>query len=105
MVTEQGTKAVEAGVAQSLEAGGSIRMLAKSMVEAAQAVAQIAASSQQQALGMDQVVVAVESIKDASNQNVASMNQVEGGMQHLFELGQKLQQLVGRYKLNGKAAR
>jgi methyl-accepting chemotaxis protein len=104
MVTDQGTKAVEAGVAQSVEAGGSIRLLAKSMMEAAQAVAQIAASSQQQAVGMDQVVVAVESIKDASNQNVASMNQVESSMQHLFELGQRLQQLVGRYKLNGKAA-
>jgi len=104
MVTEQGTKAVEAGVAQSLEAGGSIRLLAKSMAEAAQAVAQIAASSQQQALGMDQVVVAVESIKEASNQNVASMNQVEKGMQHLLELGQQLQQLVKRYRLNGAMA-
>jgi methyl-accepting chemotaxis protein len=79
-------------------------MLAKSMADAAQAVAQIAASSQQQSLGMDQVVVAVESIKEASNQNVTSMNQVETGMQHLFELGQRLQQLVGRYKVNGKAA-
>jgi methyl-accepting chemotaxis protein len=104
MVTEQGTKAVEAGVAQSVEAGGSIRLLAKSMAEAAQAVAQIAASSQQQALGMDQVVVAVESIKEASNQNVTSMNQVEKGMQHLLELGHRLQQLAGRYKLNGAAA-
>ncbi|MBI3302350.1 MAG: HAMP domain-containing protein [Deltaproteobacteria bacterium] len=104
MVTEQGTKAVEAGVAQSVEAGGAIRMLARNMAEAAQAVAQIAASSQQQALGMDQVVIAVESIKDASNQNVASMTQVEGSMQHLHELGQRLQQVVGRYKLNGKAA-
>jgi methyl-accepting chemotaxis protein len=104
MVTEQGTKAVEAGVAQSVEAGGSIRLLAKSMAEAAQAVAQIAASSQQQALGMDQVVVAVESIKEASNQNVTSMNQVEKGMEHLLELGQRLQQIAGRYKLNGAAA-
>ena len=104
MVTEQGTKAVEAGVAQSLEAGGSIRMLAKSMADAAQAVVQIAATSQQQALGMDQVVVAVESIREASNQNVTSMGQVEKDMQHLYDLGQRLQQVVGRYKLNGAAA-
>jgi methyl-accepting chemotaxis protein len=104
MVTEQGTKAVEAGVAQSLEAGGSIRVLAKSMAEAAQAVVQIAASSQQQALGMDQVAIAVESIKEASNQNVTSMSQVEKGMQHMHELGQRLQQVVGRYKLNGATA-
>jgi len=104
MVTEQGTKAVEAGVAQSLEAGGSIRLLAKNMADAAQAVVQIAATSQQQALGMDQVVVAVESIREASNQNVTSMGQVEKDMQHLYDLGQRLQQVVGRYKLNGSAA-
>ena len=104
MVTEQGTKAVEAGVAQSLEAGGSIRLLAKSMADAAQAVVQIAATSQQQALGMDQVVVAVESIREASNQNVTSMGQVEKDMQHLYDLGQRLQQVVGRYKLSGAAA-
>ncbi len=104
MVTEQGTKAVEAGVSQSLEAGGSIRMLAKSMAEAAQAVAQIAASSQQQVVGMDQVVIAIESIKEASNQNVTSVNQVEKSMHRLLDLGQQLQQLVGRYKLHGATA-
>ncbi len=104
MVTEQGTKAVEAGVAQSLEAGGSIRMLAKSMAEAAQSVTQIAVSSQQQVLGMDQVVIAIESIKEASNQNVMSVNQVEKSMHRLLDLGHQLQQLVGRYKLENTPA-
>jgi methyl-accepting chemotaxis protein len=93
---------VEAGVAQSVEAGGSIRALAKNMAEAAQAVSQIAASSQQQVVGMDQVVVAVESIKQASTQNIVSMGQVEGAAQQLYQLGQNLQQVVGRFKLNGR---
>jgi methyl-accepting chemotaxis protein len=104
MVTEQGTKAVEAGVAQSLEAGGSIRKLAKNMADAAQSVAQIAVSSQQQVVGMDQVVIAIESIKEASNQNVISVNQVEKSMHRLLDLGQQLQQFVGRYKLQNAAA-
>ncbi|MDP2240844.1 MAG: methyl-accepting chemotaxis protein, partial [Burkholderiales bacterium] len=48
MATEQGSKAVEAGVKQSTEAGESIRLLAEGVAESAQAAIQIAASSQQQ---------------------------------------------------------
>jgi methyl-accepting chemotaxis protein len=94
MATEQGSKAVEAGVKQSAEAGESIRVLAESIVEAAQAATQIAASSQQQLVGMDQVALAMENIKQASAQNVAGTKQAETAAQGLHELGQKLKQLV-----------
>ena len=106
LVTEQGTKAVEAGVSQSVEAGGSIRQLAASIAEAAQAVSQIAASSQQQLVGMDQVVTAVESIKEASGQNIDSMGQMENASQQLAIIGSQLEELTGRYKLatNGAGA-
>jgi methyl-accepting chemotaxis protein len=105
LVTEQGTKAVEAGVSQSVEAGSSIRQLAKNISEAAQAVVQIAAASQQQLVGMDQVVSAVDSIKEASTQNVDTMGQMESAAQQLAIAGSQLQDLVGRYKLtNGAAA-
>ncbi|MEK7877820.1 MAG: methyl-accepting chemotaxis protein, partial [Pseudomonadota bacterium] len=46
LATEQGSKAVEAGVQQSTEARESIRLLTDSIGEAAQAATQIAASSQ-----------------------------------------------------------
>jgi methyl-accepting chemotaxis protein len=75
MVTEQGSKAVEVGVQQAARAGESVQQLAESIAEAAQAAAQIAASSQQQMAGMDQVALAMESIKTASTQNVASTKQ------------------------------
>ena len=99
MATEQGSKAVEAGVAQSTEAGESIRMLAESIVEAAQASTQIAASSQQQLVGMDQVAMAMENIKQASTKNVASTKQAETAAQGLHELGQKLKQLLERQQV------
>ena len=99
MATEQGSKAVEAGVKQSGEAGQSIRVLAESIAEAAQAATQIAASSQQQLVGMDQVALAMENIKQASTQNVASTKQAETAAQSLHELGQKLRQLVEQYKV------
>jgi methyl-accepting chemotaxis protein len=99
MATEQGSKAVEAGVKQSGEAGEAIRLLTDGIVEAAQAATQIAASSQQQLVGMDQVALAMENIKLASTQNVASTRQAETAAQNLHELGQKLKQLVERYKV------
>jgi methyl-accepting chemotaxis protein len=99
LATEQGNKAVEAGVKQSADAGESIRQLADSITEAAQAATQIAASSQQQLVGTDQVAMAMENIKQASAQNVAGTKQAEIAAHSLHELGQKLKQLVEQYKM------
>ncbi|WP_266171134.1 CHASE3 domain-containing protein [Dyella subtropica] len=95
LATEQSNKAVDAGVKQTGETGESIRLLADSIGEAAQAATQIAASSQQQMVGMDQVVVAMESIKLASTQNVAGTRQAETAAQDLHTLGQRLGDLIG----------
>ena len=99
LATEQGNKAVEAGVKQTTETGEAIRLLADNVNEAAQAATQIAASSQQQMVGMDQVALAMENIKQASVQNVAGTRQAEVAAQSLHELGQKLQQLAAQYKV------
>lgn len=99
LATEQGSKAVESGVKQSAEAGESIRLLADSITEAAQAATQIAASSQQQLVGTDQVAMAMENIKQASAQNVAGTKQAEIAAHSLHDLGQKLKLLVEQYKM------
>ena len=99
MATEQGTKAVDAGVKQSTEAGESIRSLSRSIAEAAQAATQIAASSQQQLAGIDQVGSAMENIKQASAQNVTGTKEAETAAHNLYELGQKLKRLVEQYKV------
>ena len=69
-------------------------MLAGSVTEAAQAATQIAASSQQQLVGMDQVAVAMENIRQASTQNMASTRQVERAAQDLNTLAGRLKALV-----------
>ena len=99
MATEEGGKAVEAGTRQTEVAGGSIQALAGSVNEAAQAATQIAASSQQQLVGVDQVAGAMESIKQASAQNVAGAKQLETAARNLNELGQQLKQMVERYRV------
>lgn len=99
MVTEQGSRAVESGVELSDDASTSIQKLAGSVSEAAQATTQIAVSSQEQLVGMDQVVSAMESIKQASTQNVVATKQVESAAHDLHELGQNLKRLVEQYKV------
>jgi methyl-accepting chemotaxis protein len=100
MVTEQGSKAVDAGVRQSVQAGESVQKLGENIAEAAQAATLIAASSQQQMVGMDQVAQAMESIKMASTQNVASTRQTEAAAKNIQDLGRKLSDLIALYNVN-----
>jgi methyl-accepting chemotaxis protein len=99
MATEQGSKAVEAGERQTGEAGESIRVLADSIAESANASTQIAASSHQQMVGIEQVAQAMENIREASTLSVTSTRQSELSAQNLHELGQRLKLLVDRFKL------
>jgi methyl-accepting chemotaxis protein len=99
MATEQGSKAVDAGVKQSAVAGKSIQTLSDTIAEAAQAATQIAASSQQQLVGVDQVASAMEAVKEASGQNADSAKQLEAAVHNLKELGQKLKSSVEMYKV------
>jgi methyl-accepting chemotaxis protein len=103
MAAEKGSKVVDAGVLQSKAVSEAIRLLADSIFDASQSSTQIAVSGQQQALGMDQVAQAMESIKTASVQNMAGIKQAEVAVRRLHEMGERLQQLVKRYKLEEHA--
>jgi methyl-accepting chemotaxis protein len=94
MATEKGTKTVEAGFKQSIQAGETIDSLTSSVEESAQAATQIAASSQQQMVGMEQIAVAIENIKQASAENAVSVRQLESTSKELARVGQKLKDLV-----------
>lgn len=95
--TEHGSEAVEAGVAQSAQAGEAILTLADSVSVAAQATLQIAASSRQQLAGMDQVALAMGQVKQVSIQNSDSASQLEESTRSLNTLGQRLKHLVEQY--------
>lgn len=99
LATEQGGKAVEAGVKQSGEAGEAILQLAESIAESAQAATQIAVSAQQQQAGMDQLALAMNNIRSASAQNLESSTEAEAAAQSLHELGLKLKDMLGRFKV------
>ncbi len=99
MATELGSRAVDAAVTQSNQAGEAISALANSVIESANAAAQIAVSSQQQLAGVDQVATAMLGIKDATAQNLIAIRRVEEATLTLQELGGTLQVLTKRYQL------
>jgi methyl-accepting chemotaxis protein len=99
LATEQGSKAVEAGMRQSTEAGDAIAQLSGTVNEAAQAATQIAASSQQQLVGTDQVALAMQNIKQASMQNVSATRQAETAAHNLNQIGGALKEIVARYRI------
>jgi methyl-accepting chemotaxis protein len=98
LATEQGTKVVELGASQSAQAGESIHTLSDSISTAVEAAMQIASSSRQQLVGMDQVAGAMKSVKHASEQNVDGATELHTSVRRLSELGQRLTQLVEQYK-------
>jgi methyl-accepting chemotaxis protein len=96
---EQGSKTVEVGYQRAQASGEAIRSLSSNIDESSEMALQIAATSQQQMVGMDQVASAMESIRLASQDNVGGTQQVDLAARNLHLLGLKLKGLAGQFKL------
>jgi len=99
LATEQGTKAVDTGSIQAKQSGEAIMLLSESINEAMKATVQIAASSQQQLAGMDQIAPAMESIQQAMALNASGAGQTQNAAQNLHDLGQRLKVLVEKFQV------
>ncbi|WP_432735483.1 methyl-accepting chemotaxis protein [Maridesulfovibrio sp. FT414] len=99
MITEEGGKAVESGAKLSAQTGEAILNLGSVINQSAQSSAQIAASSQEQLAGMDQVAVALSSIKQAGEQNLESSRQLEEAVRDLDQQARSLRVMMERFKV------
>nr|WP_298147195.1 methyl-accepting chemotaxis protein [uncultured Pseudomonas sp.] len=99
LLAEQGSKTVELGYDRARSSGEAIRSLSDSIEQSSEMALQIAATSQQQLIGMDQVSSAMENIRQASQDNVGGTRQVDLAARNLHQLGLKLKGLAARFKL------
>lgn len=99
MATEEGTKGVDRGVQLAVQTQKSIEQLAQVINETAQSAMQMAAGSQQQMTGVEQVAMAMQNINQATLQSLASTRQAEKAAQNLNELSQHLAEVVAIYRL------
>ena len=100
MVTEEGAKRADAGVAQAQSAGEAIRVISQDIERVAQAAQQIAVSANEQFAGMDQIAAAMDSVSQASVQSQAGTQQLEQAAQGLNTLATQLSRIVEQYKLD-----
>jgi methyl-accepting chemotaxis protein len=99
LLAEQGSKTVEIGYQRAQASGEAIRSLSSNIEESSEMALQIAVTSQQQMVGMDQVASAMESIRQASQDNVGGTRQVDLAARNLHQLGLKLKGLAARFRL------
>jgi methyl-accepting chemotaxis protein len=99
LVTEEGSKGVEAGAHLAGQAGQVIHRIAAEVEGGAQANIQMAAAAQQQTAGMEQISQAMGSIQQATTQALASTRQAERAAQDLHSLAQNLQTTIAAYQL------
>jgi methyl-accepting chemotaxis protein len=90
IAAERGSSAVDAGHRQASGAGEVIRTLTTSIANAAEATQLIEVASQQQLVGMKQMVQAMEHIKQSSEMNSSFAVELEKSSRELTGLGQKL---------------
>ncbi len=99
MATEQGNKAVDAGVRQSTKAEEAITSLSKVVETSSQAASIIEVSAEQQTAGIDQVALAMSTINKAMQDTLASTQQMEENAKKLEEFGNQLQIIVQTFKI------
>ncbi len=99
MVTEEGSKGVDAGQLLVNKAGESIRELTHAIEEAAMAAMQIAASTRQQTIGMDQLTQAMRTIKHSTAEMVTRTMEVESSIQRLRRVREDVDKVLGELKL------
>jgi methyl-accepting chemotaxis protein len=99
MVTEEGSKGVDEGQNLVNKAGESIKDLSHAIEEAAMAAMQIAASTRQQTIGMDQLTQAMRTIKHSTAEMVTRTMEVESSIQRLRKVNDDVHKLLSDLKL------
>ncbi len=99
MVTEEGSKGVDHGQLLVNRAGDAILELSNAIEEAALAAMQIAASTRQQTIGVDQLTQAMRTIKHSTAEVVSSTMQVEASVQRLRKVAGDVNHVLAELKL------
>jgi methyl-accepting chemotaxis protein len=99
IAAEEGIKGTDQGLGLVQEMGKTIRSLAASVEESAEAAVQIATAAGQQVLGMQQITMAMDNISQTASQSLSSTQQSRRAAGTLNELSGQLDLALNRYRL------
>jgi methyl-accepting chemotaxis protein len=99
MLTEEAVKRVDVGKQQADMAASAIRNMAANIGQSVQAFQQIVAGSNQQLIGVENVMRAMKDLSRGSEQATTTMRQTEKAAANLTELGAQLRTVTEGYRL------
>ena len=97
--SQEGTKVVEQGLALTERAGEGIRSLSDTIQESFAAAEQIAASAQQQSVGIEQIASAMNNVNEGTAQFLEGAHQSQMAAETLDELAGQLAAVTERYRV------
>lgn len=98
-VIEEGTRRAQAGLQLALKAGESIQTLDRAINESSTAAKQIAASTRQQAVGVEQIWQAMKEIDRTVNESASGIRQLEQASKNMKGLSEEMTTLVRQYRV------
>jgi methyl-accepting chemotaxis protein len=99
MLTEEAVKRVTAGKKQTDSTQRTIGDMAENIRESVMAFQQIVAGTNQQQIGLEQVIQALQNIRQASTQTADGTRQLEEAATGLNQLGQQMVDAVRNYQV------
>ena len=99
IASQEGTKVVEQGLVLTERAGDGIRSLSDTIGESFAAAQQIAASAQQQSIGIEQIAQAMSHVNDGTTQFLEGAHQSQRAAETLNELSGQLVAVTERYRV------
>jgi len=99
-VIAEGKRVTEDGMGLATRAGESISLLDNAIGESSTAAKQIAASTRQQAVGVEQIWQAMRDIDRAVNESASGIRQLEVASRNMKELSNQMTQLVAQYQVS-----
>jgi methyl-accepting chemotaxis protein len=99
LLTEEAGKRVEIGRRQAAATEQLIRTLAANLQESVQAFQQIVAATNQHHIGLEQVMQALQSIRQAASETASTTRELEGMAGNLNTLSEQMIDAVRNYRL------
>nr|WP_301662703.1 Cache 3/Cache 2 fusion domain-containing protein [Methanoculleus sp. FWC-SCC1] len=97
--TEEGARSMANAVSLTSDAREAIEVLTRSIADSSHEAVEIAASTQEQVAGVDQISLAMENIRDAAQNNLEIAKKAENTAEDLHELGVRLQKISQQYNV------
>ncbi len=97
---DEGTRRTQAGMDLAHRAGEAIVVLDRAINESSAAARQIAASTRQQAEGVDLIWQAMRNIDRAVNEGASGIRNIESVSRNMTELSEQMTELVSRYRVS-----